>query len=84
MFNVPNIVGWAFKPGPQPYDPGNSHQPWDSYKFQAIPWPKAVPVLNVLASDPGTPRMRAGQPFINRFATQPADYFVIGGVVQKS
>lgn len=84
MFNIPNIVGVSYAPGPQPRDPGVSHLPWDSYRMQAIPWPKVVPVLNVLASTPGIPRQRAGQPFVNRFATLPSDWLTLGGVAQKS
>lgn len=83
-FNMPNIVGVAYAPGPQPSSPGNSHLPWDSWKFQQIPWPRAVPVLRVLASDPGTPRMRGGQPVVNRIATLPNDWLKIGGIIQKS
>lgn len=52
--------------------------------MQQIPWPRAVPVLRVLASDPGTPRMRGGQPVVNRVATLPNDWLKIGGIIQKS
>lgn len=84
MFRIPNIMGGAYLPGAQPNSPGNSHMPWDSYRTNIIPWPKIVPVINALASDPGTPRMRGGQPFINRIGTSPSDYLTIGGVVAKS
>jgi len=83
-FDIPNIVGRAYAPGPQPHSPGNSHLPWDAWNMRPIPWPKAVPVLRVLASDPGTPRERGGQPFINRIATQPGNYLTLGGVAMKS
>lgn len=84
FFHVPNIQGYAYAPGPQPNAPGVSHFPWDSWKESPVPWPNVVPSLNALANDPGTPRMRGGQPVINRIATLPADWLTIGGIVRKS
>lgn len=52
--------------------------------FMPIPWPNAVPTINALANDPGTPRERAIIPVINRYALLPTNDLFIGGIVGKS
>lgn len=52
--------------------------------FMLVPWPNAVPTLNALANDPGTPRARAIIPVVNRYAPLPTNDLFIGGFVGKS
>jgi len=86
LFNLPDNSGKQYAPGWQPNSPGNSSTPgWSGgMDFMPVPWPNAVPTLNALANDPGTPRNRAILPDINRYAFIPADYLFIGGFVGKS
>lgn len=86
LFRVPDNSGKQYAPGWQPNSPGNSSTPgWSGgLDFMAVPWPTAVPTLNALASDPGTPRTRAILPDINRYAPLPMNDLFIGGFVGKS
>lgn len=88
FFNMPNIVGRTYAPGPQPNDPGQSYQPWAGHVIGArnspMPWPQMVGVFNLLIGNPGTARNRAPLPVVNTYASQPANYLFIGGVVGKS
>lgn len=86
LFNVPDNSGKRYAPGWQPNSPGNSSTPgWSGgMNFMMIPWPDAVPTLNALANDPGTPRMRAILPDINRYAFLPTNDLFISGFVGKS
>lgn len=86
-FHIPNIVGREYRPGPQPYSPGESHIPWAGHmgmQFSAMPWPGAVPVLNVLSSFGGVARMRAPLPMVNQYAVLPTDYLFLGDTAGKS
>lgn len=87
-FILPYHAGMAYAPGPQPNNPGQSHLPWAGHSMGASaskqPWPGAVPVLRVLASNSGTPHARASLPIINRYASQPSENMTIGGFVGKS
>lgn len=86
LFNVPDNSGKQYAPGWQPNSPGNSSTPgWNGGQtFNMIPWPNAVPSLNALANDPGTPRNRAPLPVIDRYAFLPDQYLFIQGFVGKS
>lgn len=84
IFTIPNIQGRVYAPGNQPNAPGNSHIAWSGPVFHGIPWPKTVPVLNVLANNSGIPRTQAITPVNNQFAQLPSQYLTLGGVVQKS
>lgn len=86
-FNMPNIAGNVFAPGPQPYSPGESHLPWSGHmglKDCPQSWPGQVPVLNVLASFEGVARARAQTPFVNRFSPSPSDYLYLQDTVGKA
>lgn len=86
LFRMPDNSGKTYAPGWQPNNPGNSSTPgWSGgMDFMPIPWPTAVPTLNALANDPGTPRERAIIPVINRYAYLPTNDLFIGGFVGKS
>lgn len=87
LFNIPHIIGHQFAPGPQPFNPGQSVQPWAGHmglKSIGLPWPGIVGTINALASSSGVPRSRAVLPEINRFATEPFEYLTIGGFIGKS
>ncbi|HKY44761.1 MAG TPA: hypothetical protein VJM50_16840 [Pyrinomonadaceae bacterium] len=86
LFNMPDNSGKKYAPGWQPYSPGNSSTPgWSGgMDFMGVPWPTAVPSLNALASDPGTPRARAILPDVNRYAFLPTNDLFISGIVGKS
>jgi len=85
-FNFPNIAGNVYSPGPQPYSPGTSHMPWSGHmgmKDSPQPWPSQVPVLHMLASFEGTPRMRAPLPVVNQYGLLPYEYLYLQGQVGK-
>lgn len=86
LFRVPDNSGKRYAPGWQPNNPGNSSTPgWSGgMDFMPIPWPNVVPTINALANDPGTPRMRAVLPDINRYAFLPNEYLFIAGFAEKS
>lgn len=86
-FFMPYIAGQQYAPGPQPYNPGESHQPWAGHmglQYNPLPWPGIVQTINALANNSGTPRSRAILPEVDRYATLPSDYLFIGGFVGKS
>jgi hypothetical protein len=86
-FFVPYIAGVEYAPGPQPYNPGESHQPWAGHmglQFNPLPWPMFVQPINALANNSGTPRGRPIRPDVDRFAYLPSDYLYIAGFVGKS
>lgn len=86
-FHVPNIAGKSYAPGPQPYDPGNSHLPWAGHmgmKDSLQPWPYQVPVLNMLASFSGVARMRAPLPIVNQYGLLPSQYLFLTDTAGKS
>ena len=87
FLRVPYLANqFAFDPGPQPYNPGQS----DSLARAALtpytvkPWPNVVGSINALLSSPGTPRLRAPTPLVNRYSPNPENYLFIGGFVSKS
>ena len=84
-FFMPNVVGTQYRPGRQPYNPGESQmdgQQWP--QFHAIPWPRPVASIIALANSPGIPRDRALQISNNSTAPYPANVMFLGGVVAKS
>lgn len=86
-FNFPYIAGNVFAPGPQPYNPGQSHQPWSGHmgmKDSPQPWPGQVPVLSMLASFEGVARTRAQLPTVNRYSPLPSEFLFLGDTVGKS
>lgn len=86
LFTVPDNSGKSYAPGWQPNSPGNSSTPgWSGGQdFTMVPWPNAVPSLNALANDPGTPRERAVIPVVNTYTFLPEQFLYIGGFVGKS
>ena len=87
FFHVPYVQGNVYAPGPQPKSPGESHLPWAGHmglQYNPLPWPGAVPVLNLWASNPGTPRERAPVPVVNRPAPLPTEFFYMKDFVGKS
>lgn len=86
LFHIPDNSGKTYAPGWQPNDPGNSSTPgWTGGRdFYMQPWPNAVPSLVALANDPGTPRMRAPLPVVDRYAFLPTEFLFIAGFTGKS
>jgi len=86
LFTVPENSGKQYVTGWQPNNPGEASTPgWVGGQcFGPIPWPTAVPTFNMMASDPGTPRMRGGQPDVNQYAPLFQNYMFIGGFSGKS
>lgn len=86
LFVMPNIQGRNYAPGWQPNSPGNSSTPgWNGGNdYMSIPWPTAVPSLNVLANNPGFARAQPVQINNNTYATLPAHNLFIAGFVGKS
>lgn len=86
-FNVPYIANmFAFDPGQQPYDPGQSYTASKARQtpFTLKPWPNAVGSLNALLSSPGAPRARAPVAQVNNWSPNPANYLFIAGFSGKS
>lgn len=81
---MPNIVGRLFRPGRQPYNPGESQMDSGGPAFNLIPWPNAVPSLLALANNPGIARERGMAIVNNANAQLPENYLFIGGVIGKS
>lgn len=76
-----------YTPGPQPDNPGVPTASWlnpEVYGKLHKPWPRVVQSIMALASDPGTARIRAGQPVVNRVATFPDNNLFIGGFIGKT
>lgn len=88
LFNIPNIVGRQYAPGPQPNSPGNSTMVWAGSFIGArnspMPWPTVVQNINLLIGNPGTARVRAPLPVVNRYSPLPQNYLFIGGMVGKT
>lgn len=86
-FRIPNLAGTVYAPGPQPYNPGESVQPWGGFmglKNAITPWPLMVPVINALANNGGTPRSRAPIPVVNQYSPLPSELLYIKGFIGKS
>lgn len=83
-FFFPQIAGNQYRPGRQPFSPGESQMDSGGPVFNPIPWPNAVPSLLALANDPGTPRARALQINNNAEAVLPANWLFIAGFAGKS
>jgi len=84
LFNVPNIVGKQYRPGRQPYSPGESQIDSGNPHFSPIPWPNIVPSVIALANSPGVPRTRALQIANNSGAPGLTNYLFIAGFAGKS
>lgn len=83
-FHIPNLIGNVYTPGNQPNNPGEPTAHWIVERFNLIPWPRVVGTVNALASNFGTPHMRAPVPVVNRYSPLPENYLFIAGIVGKS
>lgn len=83
-FRFPNLASLFFRPGRQPYNPGESQMDSGGPAFNLIPWPNAVPSLVALANNPGIARERGLAIVNNSVSSLPENFLFIGGVIGKS
>lgn len=85
VFHMPEIVGRAYAPGPQPYNPGESVTPnWPGSAYKPTPWPRGVQTLSTLANFGGMPQARAEVPINNALAGLPENFLFMAGFTGKS
>lgn len=80
---TPQLQGRNYDPGIQIYSPGESAYPNRAYPHP-IPWPNAVPTLNVLLTFSGVARDQPIQAENNRYSTLPEKWLYIAGFIGKS
>lgn len=83
-FYFPEISGKQYRPGRQPYNPGESQIDSGNPHFSPVPWPNAVQSLVALANHPGIPQGRPIQITNNADAPFPANSLYLAGIVAKS
>ena len=83
-FNFPEISGKVYRPGRQPFNPGESQIDSGNPHFSPVPWPNAVRSLNALANHPGIPQGRPIQITNNAEAVFPSNSLFLAGIVSKS